>query len=349
MHLTYKQTQRRRLRLAQVAMALLIAALSTLGCGGEKPIIRLHAWESESHFLNNAIFKFVVENGYGYPVETVVQTTPVFKETLPRGEVDLTLEGWQQNISDWYKEHTEKGNIVNLGMNFEGGPQFFIIPRWVAEEFNIKTVFDMSDHWDLFKDPSDPSKGVFYNCVIGQQCTEINTVKLEAYGLTGYYNSVSPASLSALEAALARSQSNRRPVFGYHWAPTGLAGAYEWHVLEEPTYSEACWERVLAASADKNLRPVDEACGYPDFPIDKLAHSGLQEKAQEVMEMLRKMSVGLEPLNRTLAWANENNIRDWERAAIHYLLTYEDRWRSWVTPDAYEEIKEALAEANPRQ
>ena len=56
------------------------------------------------------------------------------------------------------------------------------------------------------------------------------------------------------------------------------------------------------------------------------------------------MNVGLEPLNETLAWAVDNAIGDdWERAAVHYLRSYE-RWQSWVTPQAYQRIREALEE-----
>ena len=58
--------------------------------------------------------------------------------------------------------------------------------------------------------------------------------------------------------------------------------------------------------------------------------------------MLRKMEVGLEPLNRTLAWAEENGVEDWNEVAVYYLKSYEDRWKIWVTPTAYERIKEAL-------
>jgi ABC-type proline/glycine betaine transport system substrate-binding protein len=36
---------------------------------------------------------------------------------------------------------------------------------------------------------------------------------------------------------------------------------------------------------------------------------------------------GLEPLNKTLAWAKEND-RDLEEVSIYYLKNYEDRWRS---------------------
>ena len=167
-------------------------------------------------------------------------------------------------------------------------------------------------------------------------------MKLETYGLARYYNLVSPGSEEALAAALARPQENRQPVFGYYWAPTVLMGVHDWHILEEPSNTEECWERVTAASQDKSLRPIDEACAYPNPPIDKLAHSGLTSKAGDVVEMLRKMEVGLEPLNRTLAWAAENGVEDWNEVAVYYLKTYEDRWRTWVTPTAYEKIKEAL-------
>jgi ABC-type proline/glycine betaine transport system substrate-binding protein len=65
-----------------------------------------------------------------------------------------------------------------------------------------------------------------------------------------------------------------------------------------------------------------------------------------VVEMLEKMTVGLEPLNDTLGWTVKNEVQDWEKAAIYYLQNYEDRWKTWVTPEAYERIKEALEEVH---
>lgn len=330
---------------AWVAMALLIEACALIG-GSQKPTIKLYDGQWESMGVNNAIAAFIVEEGYGYPVETVEKTSQAMEEAIQKGEIDLNLEAWQQNRMDWYNEQVEQGNIVNLGMTFEGGLQFFIIPRWVAVQYNIQTVFDMKEHWELFQDPQDPSKGVFYNCISGWECNQINAVKMEAYGLARYYNIVSPGSPAALEAALARGQANRQPTFGYYWAPSALMGAYDWHILEEPPYTAQCWEKITAAVEDESLRPVDQACAYETLPIDKVAHKGLLKKAPDVVEMLRKMVVGLEPLNKTLAWARENNDQDWEQAAIYYLQNYEDRWETWVTPEAYTKIKKALEEAS---
>ena len=330
---------------ALLATTLLTGACGLLG-GGEKPVIRLHGGEYNSNLINNAIAEYIIEEGYGYPVEIVEMTNTMMEEALPKGEIDLRMEGWQQNRIDWYNENIENGNIVNLGMTYEAGPQFFIIPKWVAEQYNIETVFDMKDHWELFKDPQDPTRGAFYNGISGWGATDINIVKLEAYGLTRYYNSVLPGSSDAMEAAMARAQMNRQPVFGYYWAPTALMGAYDWYILEEPPYTAECWEQITAARDDESLHPIDEACAYEEIPIDKIAHSGLLKKAPDVVEMLRKMMVGLEPLNETLAWAEENDVQDWEDAAIHYLQNYKDRWETWVTPEVYERIEKALEEAS---
>ena len=327
------------------AILLLVIGLLVTGCGGGKPVIKLYDGQWESLSVNNAIFQFVAEEGYGYPVEVVVMNTFGMQNGLPNGEIDLNLEGWQQNISDWYAQQLGQGRIINLGMTYEGGPQFFIIPKSVAEQSGINSVQDMADRWEQFRDPQDPSKGVFYNCPIGFACAKLNEVKLEAYGLDRYYNLVSPASNEALGAVLGRHQVNGQAVFGYYWAPSALMGAYDWHVLEEPPYVDACRDNLVAATDDPNLRPVDQACAYDNLPIDKLAHRDLPGKAPDLVAMLRSMNVGLEPLNKTLAWAIDNGIDDRKAVAVHYLRTYEERWAGWVTPEALQKIKDALAES----
>lgn len=40
-----------------------------------------------------------------------------------------------------------------------------MIPKWAHDQYGIDTVFDLNDHWELFKDPGDPSKGIFINCI----------------------------------------------------------------------------------------------------------------------------------------------------------------------------------------
>ena len=340
---------RRRWQICAVFLALLIVPLVAAACGGEeeKPVIRFADTQFESEWINNAVAQFVITHGYGYPVESVEMTTPIMQATLAKGEIDIQIEGWQQNIIDWYNEEIANGNIENLGPTYEGGPQFFMIPMYVHEQYGINTVFDMKDHWELFKDPEDPSKGFFINCIIGWQCAEINTVKLEAYGLDEFYNDISPGAAAAMDAALAGAQKKQEPVFGYYWAPTSIMGAYDWWILEEPAYDPAVWDKISAAREDKSLRPLDEAVAYETLPINKGVHKSLKDKAPDLYEMLKKMNVGLQPINKTAAWAVENDIQgDWEKAAIYYLENFEDRWSTWMPDKNFKKVKEALEDAS---
>ncbi|MDD4876458.1 MAG: glycine betaine ABC transporter substrate-binding protein [Dehalococcoidales bacterium] len=324
---------------------LLLAALFT-GCGEseeEKPTILVIDTQYESLWINNAIFKFVVENGYGYPVETVETTTVVYQVALPKGELHLTMELWQQNQAEWYNEQISLGTIENLNMTYEGGPQFFVIPQWVHDEYGITTIEDLKDNWELFEDPEDPNKGVFINSITGWTCTLINDVKIKAYGIDEYFNIMEPGTMGGLDAALLGPMIKHEPVVGYYWAPTALMGMYDWFVLEEPEYDADVWAKIMSTIEDmETIDEVTEACAYETLPIEKGAWSGLRDIAPDVVEMMEKMNVGLQPLNVTAAWYNENEMQDYETAAVYYLENYEDRWETWLTDDAYDKVKEAL-------
>ena len=318
--------------------------------GSGEPTLRLADVQYESLWVNNAVFKFIAENGYGYPVEIVKTTFPVAQISLANGDVDIWIELWIANIIGWYNEETANGNIEDLKDPpiFEGGPQFFMIPKWVAEQHNIRTIDDMKrpEVVALFPDPEDSSKGVFVNCPIVWQCSKINRAKLQAYGLSDLYNIQSGDTGAALDAALDGAQLRNEPVFGYYWAPTAIMGKYEWSVIEEPPYTEACWREVIKGRDDASYTPT-EACAYEDRPVGKGINSGLREKAPDIVEMLEKMDMGVAAINKTAAWASDNDIQgDWEKAAIYFLENYEDRWTSWMPQENADKVKEALAETS---
>ena len=331
------------LLLLVVVSAVVFFAAACAGEPEEKPTIKVADQSFESQSINNAILKFVVEEGYGNPVETLEVSTPIMQVALAEGDLDVNMEMWQQNFIDNYNEEIAKGSYINLGPTYEGGPQFFMVPKATANEFNIKTVDDMKEHWELVKDPEDPSKGEFHNCPIGWQCAEVNRAKIQAYGLDEFFNIKSGGAQAALDAALVGAQKKNEAVFGYYWAPTSIMGAYEWTILEEPAYTAACWAEVSKGQLDATYTPT-EACAYETLPVDKAVHKGLVDKAPDVVEMLKKMDVGLQPINVTAAWALDADIQgDWEKAAVYYLQTYEDRWTTWMPAENAKKVKEALA------
>lgn len=331
--------------------ALVMLAMVAAGCGttaqAEKPTINFFDGGWESQWLENAVAQFIIEKGYGYPVKSIEMTNEVYQASLLKGDLDVDMECWTQNVPEWYNAGVKDGKLEPLAHILEGGPQFFIIPKWVAEQYKIKTIFDMKDHWDLFKDPADPNKGVFINAILGWSNATLNEAMLKAYGLDKYYNIMTPGSSGAETAALAGPQKKNQPVFGYYWAPTALMGMYDWYVLEEPAYDAAVWEKVTAASLPAQIPEISEACEYPDNPLPIIINTGLRQKAPDVVAMLEKMTVGLDRCNTVLAWADENGVKNWEKTAVYFLREYDSLWKGWVTADAYTKVKAAVDKYGP--
>ena len=86
--------------------ALILFSLALLGVGcTQKPVIRLHDGQWGSLWVNNAIAEFIIEKGYGYPVEAVVQNTIVMQEVIEKGEIDLNLEMWHETWNNGSPSH----------------------------------------------------------------------------------------------------------------------------------------------------------------------------------------------------------------------------------------------------
>jgi glycine betaine/proline transport system substrate-binding protein len=335
-------------------MLTALAAIAVIGaaCGSDeeevKATITIGDTQFESGWINNAIAEFIIENGYGNPVEVVQMTTPIMQTSLANGDIDLHMELWQQNIIDWYDAEIAAGTIENLGQTYEGGPQFFIVPTYTAEEFGIVTIEDLKkpEVVAALADPEDPSKGAFINCISGWQCAEINRAKFQAYGLDEFYNVITLGSTGAMDAGLSGPQIANQHTFGYYWAPTSLFGLYDWTIIEEPAYTVECWDEVIIGRDDASYTPK-EACAYETLPVDKGINTGLRESAPEVVAMLEKMNVGVGPISKTAAWALTNEVdvsADPVATAQYYLENFEDVWTEWMDDDAVKGVKDALAE-----
>ncbi|MCX8251212.1 MAG: hypothetical protein OTJ98_05075 [Dehalococcoidia bacterium] len=344
-------TYKRKFKLWMMLTALAAIAVIGAACGSDEPevkaTINLSDTQFESLWINNAVAEFVIEAAYGNPVEAIPMTTVIMQTALANGDVDVNMELWEQNLIEWHDEEIANGNIENLGMTYEGGPQFFIVPTYTAEEFGIVTIEDMKkpEVVAALADPEDPSKGAFINCVSGWQCAEINRAKFQAYGLDEFYNIITLGSTGAMDAGLQGPQIAKTPTFGYYWAPTSLYGSYDWTIVQEPTYTAACWDEVIKGQADASYTPA-EACAYESLPINKGINSGLRESAPDVVAMLEKMMVGISPISKTAAWALENEVdvsADKIATAKYYLENFEDSWTQWMDDDAVKAVKEALA------
>ncbi len=311
-------------------------------------IIRFQDDQIDMQKFTNAIAEIIIEQGYGYQVEKVESTIKEVHDHLITGDIDVTLEMWKENNLAWYDKALVRGEIEDLGVIYTGGSQYWIIPKWYAKKNNIKTVTDMQKHWRDFADPEDPSKGLFFNCIFGWTCRNINRIKLEAYGLDRFFNAVSPTSPDALEAIYEGARDRKTPVFGYYWEPNSIMTGNDWFILKEPPHSDAVWSRIIESATNPGLPPVREACAFKSSAVHKIANGKLKKKAPDVVDMLKKMKFDIYLFNDIFFQKDKNYSQNnfFHSKALFFLKQYPEKWHGWVTPVAQKKIDQALKTAH---
>ncbi|MEX2355597.1 MAG: glycine betaine ABC transporter substrate-binding protein [Thermaerobacterales bacterium] len=327
------------------------------GAPNRQEPIRFGDTQFQTLWINNAIAGFVIEQGYGFPVETIEMTTPIFQQSLENGQIDIMMELWRTNLMDWYLEVTEAGDVIDLGPTYERSTQGFFVPRYVIEGDperdieptapDLRTIHDLAEHNDVFPDPDDPQRVRLLNCIIGWQCERINDIKIHAYGLQDAINLEAPGSGAALDAAIAGAYRRGQAIASYYWEPTWLAGTFDLVQLEEPPFTEECNAEIQRAlTGEIKIETVSEqaGCAYEQIAIHKGIYRGLQERAPEVVEFLERMNVGTDALNQTAGFM-ETEDADAERAALWFFENFQDIWRDWVPGDIEERLNRALEAA----
>ncbi|MFO7172761.1 MAG: glycine betaine ABC transporter substrate-binding protein [Bacillota bacterium] len=353
---------------AAAAMGLLALVLLA-GCGGpgsaDRPggsgapdgargVIRLADVQWQSLWINNAIARFIIEKGYGYPVETVEMTTPIMQQAIVKGDIDVVMEVWTSNVADWYHQALDEGAIVDLGLVMDRASQGWYVPAYVVKGDpdrgieplapDLKSVADLRRYAHLFPDPEEPGKGLLINCITGWECAKVNRIKLHAYGLADLYNVQEPGASAAMDAAIAGAYRQGKPFLTYYWEPTWLVGTFDLIRLEEPPSTPECRAEIERAQrgeiAIEEVSPA-AGCAYPEERVVKVSHPGLQDRAPEVVAFLERMTLPTDILNKVAAYMEQEEASA-EEAARYFFVNYPEVWRSWVPAEVAEKVEQAL-------
>ena len=286
--------------------------------------------------LHNRIAGFIFEHGYGEEVEYLfVDLTPSLMG-LERGDVHINMEVWPTYNIEWWDKAQQEGAVENMGINYEGASQGWYVPTYVIKGDpergiepmapGLRSVFDLPEYWEVFRDPEDPDHGRLVNGPIGWVAHGINTIKLEGYGLDKYFKPFSPGSGTALDTVIVSAYKKGEPVLFYYWEPTWILGRYDMTRLEEPPYDETLWN-----SDNKFL------CTWLTATTYVVANREFSESKPRLADMLRRYSTSLEQNQKSLAWL-EDNGNDMEGGARWFLRNYDKTWKSWIKGQERESV-----------
>lgn len=292
-------------------------------------------WDSIK--FHNEVARLIIENGYGYETDVMPGTTAVTLEGLKRGDIDIYMEIWTDNLKI-YPEAIKNGDFLEVSLNYGDNRQGFYVPTYVIKGDpqrgikplapNLKSTADLPKYWEIFRDPEDKNKGRIYGAIPDWEADEIVSEKVKNYGLNETYNLFRPGSDIALSTSIVKALEKGEPWLGYYWEPAWITGKYDLTLLEEPAFDQAKWQNGYV-------------CAFPSVPVTVCANKELPQKAPEVMEFLKHYQTSTVLTNAALAYMQENNVSPRE-AAKWFLKNNQEHWTKWVPEDVVKKVEEAI-------
>ena len=325
-----------------ILLALVVAMLTVVGtvaCASEdaeeKQTIVFGDLNWASALLQNRIAQYLVEFGYGYPTDVKFGATLPLFEGLKNGDTDVTMEIWLPNQDEAWDKARVDGAVLSVGKSLGSDWQSaFVIPKYLQEQYpDLDSVDDLKDQQfkDLFKTEETGDKARLVSCVIGWACEEVNAAQITGYELEDHVHVVNPGDGAALNSDIYGAYERNEPWLGYQWGTNDPALKLDLVRLTEPAYSDECWFTT-------------KACAYQDATILIAVNPDLPAAAPDVIGMLRKWDFNIDIYKAVVQWQDQNPDADNDATALWWLNENESLWTSWVTADAAESIKEALAD-----
>lgn len=190
------------------------------------------------------ILEVVIEDNFGLDVELQSGTNPIVFEAMDSGSMHAHPEVWmpnQQNLHDTYV--VENGTVV-MNENPVQAAQGMCVPTAIAEEYDIRSIADLSDpdKMAIFDLDGNGTPEVWIGAP-GWASTVIEKIRARSYGydqifeLTEYEETIAYANLATAAQA-------GEPWIGFCYNPHYIFVTQDLTVLEEPAHDPATWTIV---------------------------------------------------------------------------------------------------------
>lgn len=288
-------------------------------------------WASAAVVTNVA--SFILENGYGCDVRKVpTDTVPVVVSVAENNEPDIVTELWLNGVGEVYDRLENEGRLVELGPVLDpGGVDAWWIPDYLAEQYpELKTIDGILENPELVG-------GRFHNCPVGWGCRVLNDNLLPAFGVEEAGIEIfNHGSGETLASSIASAYEDKKPWFGYYWAPTAIIGRYNLVKVDMGPVNEEEFAKVQ----DPGAKDVSRT-GFPPGAVVTAVTSSFSDEHPELVDFLSQMTFPNDTMNEILLWMEENNATG-EEGAVYFLSNHQDTWSGWLNDRAAENLTQML-------
>src|SRR5690625_895033 len=322
-------------------MAVFLVACSGdggIGVGKGEIVFADAGWESNK--FHNAVAGLIAEEVFGYTWTEVPGSTAVMHEGLIKGEVDVHMEEWTDNIPQ-YQPDVDAGKLHELSVNFDDNYQGIYVPRYVIEGDpergieasapNLKYVWELKDYPDIFEDDEEKGKGRIYGAIPGWEVDNILEIKYEYYGLDENFIYFSPGSDAALQSAIISAYDKGEPIAAYYWEPTWLLGMYDMVLLEDEPYTN-----------EEDFREGKTELPPMNVTISVSNEFYENEDNKDMIDFLSNYRTSSALTSEALAYMQEHDA-GYKEAARWFLQEHDQLLDEWLNEEDAQTMRDALS------
>jgi glycine betaine/proline transport system substrate-binding protein len=322
--------KRMTLRVAAAALGTSMLATNAMAADcGEVSITEMN-WASSQ--VVTAVAKFIMEQGYGCKVVTVPSATiPAVTSMAETNKPDIATEVWI-NSAAAYPGLVEAGKVRTLTQVLsDGGEEGWWVPAYLAEKHpELKTIDG------VLKNPKLVG-GRFHNCPVGWGCRVANdnlkvAFALESNGLEVFDH----GSGETLATSIGAAYADKKPWFGYYWAPTAILGKFPMVKVNMGPHDAA----IHKCNQDKDCATPAKS-SYPSAPVVTAITTTFADKNPEIVELMSKLSFTNSQMGQILAWKQDNKASS-DEAAAYFLTNNKDVWAGWLSDSARAKLSALL-------
>ncbi len=327
-----------------LATATTFAALSTAAFAecGEYQMAEMN-WASAELMAN--VDKFILENGYGCDIELVPgATTTTFASMNEKGQPDVAPELWINAVREPLFKAMDEGRLHSAvaGPITELGEGWWVTPTFVEAHPELDTVVKILERPDLFPDAEDPSKGAFVGCPAGWGCQLANANLFRAFDMEAKgWVLVDPGSAAGLDGSIAKAANRGDNWLGYYWAPTAIIGKYDLKPMDfgVPFGGSENWDGCIVKAEQDCADPKPSS--WTQSEVHTVITDNIKKKGGIAVEYLSQRIFPGPVMNAMLVYMADEQAGG-EDAAMEFLMTQPEIWKSWVSSEAAAKIEAAL-------
>lgn len=319
--------------LAAVTTGSLALASTAFGAAHGKCEVSITEMDWGSSIIVTNVAKFIMEKGYGCEVETVPSATVTAVASLVEtGKPDIVTELWM-NAAGELEPLMEAGDVEKMApVLAQGGVEGWWVPNYLVEKNPELATIE-----GILANP-EAVGGMFHTCPEGWGCQISNASYIKAFEIENAGIEVfNHGSGETLAASIKEAYDDKKPWFGYYWAPTSILGKYPMTKVDMGVPADV---EIHACASNKDCTDIQKN-SWPASPVSTVVTKDLKDRLPEIHELFSKLSFETEQMNSLLAWQEDNGATP-EEAAAYFIVSESDTWMSWVNDDAKEKLSALL-------